>query len=1858
MTLFDPYRMLIKLLLFTSFCLFLTHSGWSQNLSYKSVKGVIQHPIHPDTCYHSQKSEPSKILNNNPRFQQALENVSDRLKATRPFQNSLATSEIIINFSANFNDNPQARDAFRFAADMWEMEIVSSVPIVIDADFRDLGAGVIAQNGSNVVSNVPNAPDPTVVYVSSLGNAIAGEDLLPGQPDLIQTYNSSFNFYYGLDASPPSNQTDFVTIAFHEIGHGLGITGAANSGEGVGRGSGAFPNSWDTFVELINGTPILDLTFGSEAQINALTGGALFISSFGVNDALNGQRARIFAPNPFDPGSSFSHWDESTFPTGNPNSLMTPFNSSGEAIHDVGDITRAILRDMGWELASGVDFDLGIATIASPNSGQGLSNESVTVVVGNLGIQEVSNIPVSYKVNDGDWVTEILSETILPGEEVEYTFVVPADLSQAGQTYTITAKVDVFVDPNQSNNETFKSVTHLLPITSFPYDESFESGAAQWVVDGDLLWQLGIPNGSVINSASDGSNAWVTNLTGNYPNETTAFLVSPVFDFSGKQDPRLSMDIWYDIEFAWDGVSLQSSTDNGVNWSTIGIFGNDVDWYTDGPSRTAASDGSEGEDGIDALNEAVSDGNGWTGTGTTGSGGYIRVERELIGLGDETVIFRLVFASDQAVNNEGFAFDNISIAANDQGTNDVGVVELISPTSGNLTISENITVLVQNFGLASASGFDISYQIDGDPIITETFTGSLAPGESQEFTFGASADLSGLQTYTIRAFTGLSNDDVESNDEITVQIQNLFTVSTFPYQESFEVDAGGWSSGGTNSSWALGTPGGSEIVSASNGINAWATNLTGSYNADEESYLTSPGFNLTSLSNPVMAFDLWSNADLTDGLYLEASTDNGLTWSVVTSESALNWTNTTISQISTWSGSSSGYRTAFIELPYVGEEFVLFRFVFQSDSDNEDEGFALDNIRLSDIANVSYSLECPSDQSLNTDSQQPFATVSLLNPIVQNGSGAVTITNTYNNSADASDSYFVGETIVDFIVDVDGELSICETTISVSDNENPEIDCVDEIVVAVSSGTSSVAVDYPLPGVSDNFGFLNQLTYSTDQTPDGQSGVACPTGPNSFIRTFDLENDFGLTSGFSLRSVDIGLQSTTVEIPSTVNIYTLDALIFDINSSNDFIFDNLDLIASVDFTFAASLSNALINVPITAEITANQIVVLEFFTELGSGDAENPNFFPGANPDQTGRSYLVGPQCGINEPSEVDLIGDGFPDSQWVMNLNGFSVTNGEPTLIEGIGNGGVFSLGSSTEVYEILDAQGNSSQCSFDVTVLEATLDAPVANSGTAISGNQFTASWQAISGVQFYQLFVSEDNFDTYIDGYNGKIINGLNEVVSNLSPNRAYYYQVRAVDSSTPMAYSLFSNVIVTSTTIDVPINLVSNDTTDVSFIAVWQNITGIDEYLIDVSSDNFSTFVPEYDSRSVLGNQIEVDGLDPETEYQWRVKAINDGGESAFSATVTPVTLPLTPVAITATDLQTNGFTANWNNSGAPSYLVDVTIDNFETFVEGYESLEINTNSLEIVGLDPNQTYRYRVRAKNNDEVLSLNSNAIRASTAAAVPLALDPDQVTTYGFVARWEESPNVHTYAIDVTDNDFSQPLTDYDNAFVSDNSILVDDLSAGTYSYRVRAVNAQGLISDNSNVISVVISESSPEQPDDPIATNATEITSSSFIANWNNQSDAIFYQLEVSGDNFTTFENLPVKNIFATSFLIDELNDRTDYSYRVRAFNNAGKSNYSNVINLRTITSLNSELTVANINTYPNPAKAQLFINASSFASEIKSLELVDLNGRSKVGVNAINRVQRNLYELPLERLSKGIYILRIELPGDVLFKRIVKE
>jgi hypothetical protein len=92
---------------------------------------------------------------------------------------------------------------------------------------------------------------------------------------------------------------------------------------------------------------------------------------------------------------------------------------------------------------------------------------------------------------------------------------------------------------------------------------------------------------------------------------------------------------------------------------------------------------------------------------------------------------------------------------------------------------------------------------------------------------------------------------------------------------------------------------------------------------------------------------------------------------------------------------------------------------------------------------------------------------------------------------------------------------------------------------------------------------------------------------------------------------------------------------------------------------------------------------------------------------------------------------------------------------------------------------------------------------------------------------------------------------------------------------------------------------------------------------------------------------------------------------------------------------------------------------------------------------------------------------------------------------------------------------------------------------------------------------------PAAPTALRATNVTASSFTANWNSVSGATSYLLDVSTSNsFTTYvpgyQNLNVGN--TTSYNVVGLSAKTTYYYRLRAYNGSGTSPDSNVISVRT--------------------------------------------------------------------------------------------
>jgi subtilase family serine protease len=102
---------------------------------------------------------------------------------------------------------------------------------------------------------------------------------------------------------------------------------------------------------------------------------------------------------------------------------------------------------------------------------------------------------------------------------------------------------------------------------------------------------------------------------------------------------------------------------------------------------------------------------------------------------------------------------------------------LIHPTDGALSNAEPVTVTVFNYGQDPATGFNVSYQVDGGAVVTEPYVGTLASAVSAQFTFAATSDLSNVgQTYALQAYTGYAADEFNGNDTATTNVTHLYGI--------------------------------------------------------------------------------------------------------------------------------------------------------------------------------------------------------------------------------------------------------------------------------------------------------------------------------------------------------------------------------------------------------------------------------------------------------------------------------------------------------------------------------------------------------------------------------------------------------------------------------------------------------------------------------------------------------------------------------------------------------------------------------------------------------------------------------------------------------------------------------------------------------------------------------------------------------------------------------------------------------------------------------------------------------------------------------------------------------------------------
>ncbi|MBD3615118.1 MAG: T9SS type A sorting domain-containing protein [Gracilimonas sp.] len=323
---------------------------------------------------------------------------SERLK-TASFQ--------VEYFSDGASWPQQAREAFEYALQIWETHIDSDIPIRVQANWAALDGNTLGSARPTLIVQPPTGELDTW-YAVAQASAMTGVDYVQQSSstdyDIVVNMNSAFDsWYFGTDAETPAGLIDFVTVVLHEIGHGLGFLGSMTGDPEQQIAEWGYGNTvvspiiYDRFVMDGFGNAVIDENVypnPSEALYDAVTGmnGGIFFIGDESNEAFENLPVPLFSPSEWEPGSSFSHLDQTTFDD-TENALMRPRIDNAYAMHSPGPVMCGMFADKGWPLGGGCLAFLGGPSLIT------IDETELNFGVTNVGSEIIETISISNDIN-------------------------------------------------------------------------------------------------------------------------------------------------------------------------------------------------------------------------------------------------------------------------------------------------------------------------------------------------------------------------------------------------------------------------------------------------------------------------------------------------------------------------------------------------------------------------------------------------------------------------------------------------------------------------------------------------------------------------------------------------------------------------------------------------------------------------------------------------------------------------------------------------------------------------------------------------------------------------------------------------------------------------------------------------------------------------------------------------------------------------------------------------------------------------------------------------------------------------------------------------------------------------------------------------------------------------------------------------------------------------------------------------------------------------------------------------------------------------------------------------------------------
>jgi hypothetical protein len=259
---------------------------------------------------------------------------------------------------AGFNDTANGatrRRAFEAAVTAWTKVIKAPQPIAISASMHTMDDGdnnplttLLATAGPTDFWLIDNRATPSSLAWQKLGGRYDNAS----DSDITVNVNDQANWDYATNGVAAEGKFSFVYTLMHEIGHGMGMVDSYDATTGKLLND-PVPFIFDVFVNKGYGAADPVANHGPDAVIRDLQSNDLFFNGPNANEA--SQRSvrplpmvKLYAPNPFRPGSSVSHVDQDTYAdvkTG----LMTP-TGFGRGTDLIDTLTLGIMKDLGYEL--------------------------------------------------------------------------------------------------------------------------------------------------------------------------------------------------------------------------------------------------------------------------------------------------------------------------------------------------------------------------------------------------------------------------------------------------------------------------------------------------------------------------------------------------------------------------------------------------------------------------------------------------------------------------------------------------------------------------------------------------------------------------------------------------------------------------------------------------------------------------------------------------------------------------------------------------------------------------------------------------------------------------------------------------------------------------------------------------------------------------------------------------------------------------------------------------------------------------------------------------------------------------------------------------------------------------------------------------------------------------------------------------------------------------------------------------------------------------------------------------------------------------------------------------------------------